>query len=109
MKHLARKLRRNQTDAERRLWQHLRNRRLGGFKFRRQHVIAPYVVDFVCIDRFVIVELDGGQHSEQREHDDARSGFLASKGFNVLRFWNNDVLGNTDAVLNDIYTALSKG
>ncbi len=93
----ARKLRINQTEAEKRLWYHLRNRQLGGFKFRRQHPVSPYVVDFFCEERGLIVELDGGQHTPEK--DEKRTAFLEEQGFHVMRFWNNDVLQNTEGVL----------
>ena len=93
----ARKLRRDQTDAEKRLWYHLRNRQLGGFKFRRQHPVPPYVTDFFCEELGLVVELDGGQHTPEK--DAKRTEFLKEKGFEVTRFWNNDVLKNTENVL----------
>jgi very-short-patch-repair endonuclease len=78
----------------------LRNRQLGGNKFRRQVTIGPFIVDFACIDACLIVEIDGGQHSEER--DAARTAFLQSKGYRVIRFWNNEVLENIDGVLQSI-------
>src|SRR5215213_8782374 len=95
----ARRLRRNQTDAERTLWFRLRDRRLGGLKFRRQVPIDHYVVDFCCESARLIVELDGGQHAEQVEKDKARAAALEARGYLVLRFWNNEVLQNTHGVL----------
>ena len=82
-KQLARTLRKNQTDAENWLWRNLRNRELGGWKFRRQYWIGNYVVDFVCIEKKLIIELDGGQHALQVEQDDQRSVFLKEKGYQV--------------------------
>jgi very-short-patch-repair endonuclease len=102
-KHAA-PLRREATDAEQALWLHLRNRRLGGHKFRRQWSIHPYVADFCCLDRKLIVEVDGGQHSAER--DARRTAALESGGFRIIRFWNNDVLGNMDGVLVVILEAL---
>ena len=99
MKHLARALRNNQTDAEKRLWHVLRNRQLSGFKFRRQYIIKPYIVDFICIEKKLIVELDGGHHAEQVVEDDKRRKFLEQKGYKVIRFWNNEVLSNMEGVL----------
>ena len=96
----ARRLRIDSTEAERLLWQRLRNRQLGGNKFRRQVTIGPFIVDFACIDACLIVEIDGGQHSEER--DAARTAFLQSKGYRVIRFWNNEVLENIDGVLQSI-------
>jgi len=99
-------LRRNQTDAEERLWAHLRNRRLGGFKFRRQATVGFHVADFLCPEKRLIVELDGGQHSE--EADARRTARLEALGYRIIRFWNNEVLGNTDGVLQVILaTALA--
>jgi very-short-patch-repair endonuclease len=92
MKALARTLRRNQTDAERKLWSRIRNRQLLGFKFRRQFPIAPYIVDFVCAEARLIVELDGSQHRTAQEYDRKRSEYLMQCGYRVIRFWDNDVL-----------------
>ena len=94
----ARKLRQNATDAERALWQQLRAARLGGHKFRRQAPIGRYIVDFVCFEACLIVEVDGGQHVERRQQDAQRTAWLASQGFRVLRFWNTEVLGNMEVV-----------
>ena len=102
----ARNLRANSTDAERRLWANLRGRRLAGFKFRRQQPLGPYIVDFVCVERKLIVEADGGQHGDRRQYDDARSEYLERGGYRVLRFWNNDILLQTDAVLEVILKGL---
>src|SRR5262245_61976643 len=90
----ARGLRRNLTDAERKLWYRLRDRRLDGWKFRRQAPIEGFIVDFLCIDSRLIVELDGGQHAVRVEADARRTAILEAAGFHVLRFWNDDVLGN---------------
>ena len=97
MKNRVRDLRRNATDAEALLWSKLRNRQLGGAKFRRQVIIAPYIADFICFDARLIVEVDGGQHST--EADSPRTAFLETQGFKVIRFWNHEVLGNIDGVL----------
>jgi very-short-patch-repair endonuclease len=86
MKAIARELRRNLTDAERLLWYHLRNRQLGGHKFRRQHPIGPFYVDFACIEKMFVIEIDGGQHSLERDEDNQRTAYLESEGFNVVRF-----------------------
>jgi very-short-patch-repair endonuclease len=88
------------------LWYFLRNRQLAGFKFRRQIPIGPYVADFVCVEAQLIVELDGGQHAEQVQRDQARTRYLVALGFRVLRFWNNDVLAQTESVLIMIVEAL---
>lgn len=95
----ARHLRRNLTDAERMLWQALRNRQLGHRKFRRQMPIGPYIVDFACEESRLIIELDGGQHAARQDYDSARTQYLEKCGYRVLRFWNNDVMGNLDGVL----------
>ena len=92
-------LRAKQTQAENRLWYYLRNRRWGDLKFRRQHIIYGYIVDFVCLDKKLIVEIDGGQHARNKIKDDARTAKLESEGYKVIRFWNNEVLGNIDGVL----------
>ena len=99
----ARRLRREATDAERRLWSHLRNRQLGGFKFRRQETIGPFIADFACAECKVIVEADGGQHDEQK--DSARTQYLQGRGWHVVRLWNNEILHQTDAVLETIVRA----
>ena len=103
----ARNLRVGQTDAEQMLWYHLRNRRLNGWKFRRQHEIGRYIADFVCPDAGLIVELDGGQHGEQMIYDELRTLELEAMGYRVLRFWNNDVLKNLDGVIEMILEALA--
>src|SRR5690348_5570022 len=99
----ARRLRRQATDAERRLWHHLRNRQLGGFKFRRQETIGRCIADFACAECRLIVEADGGQHG--RKADVERTAYLDRLGWDVLRFWNNDILQNTDGVLAVILAA----
>lgn len=91
------------TDAEQKLWQHLRRSRLDGLKFRRQHPIPPYVVDFCCVEKMLIIELDGSQHSP--ETDARRTRYLGSQGWRVLRFWDNDALLQTQAVLDAIWNA----
>ena len=106
MKVRARALRRNQTDAERRLWSRLRNRQIVGFKFKRQFPIGAYFADFVCLETGLIIEVDGGQHLEQQIRDAVRTEFLERLGYRVLRFWDNDVLLRTDAVLVAIHEAL---
>jgi very-short-patch-repair endonuclease len=103
---IARKLRVNQTDAEAVLWNRIRNRQVDGHKFVRQEPIGGYVCDFVCRERLLIVEVDGGQHSESAK-DAIRDRCLAGDGYRVLRFWNNDVLGNVEGVLASIQTELS--
>ena len=102
----ARRLRSDATDAERALWRRLRSRSLGGHKFVRQEPIGPYTVDFICREARLIIEVDGGQHADNR-HDLIRDQWLASHNYRVLRFWNNDVLGNVAGVLETIATALA--
>jgi very-short-patch-repair endonuclease len=97
-------LRRNATDAEAALWLELRGRRLEGFKFKRQWTLGAYIVDFCCLERRLVVELDGGQHNEAR--DARRTAWLEGLGFRVIRFWNNDVLTNMDGVLETILLTL---
>jgi very-short-patch-repair endonuclease len=98
-RHAAR-LRAASTDAEQRLWYDLRNRQLGGFKFRRQVTVGRFIADFACFECQLIVEADGGQHGA--EQDAARSAYLGTLGWKVLRFWNNDILHETNAVLERI-------
>ena len=100
--HVAKRLRQEMTDAERVLWREVRAHRFAGFKFKRQEPLGMYVVDFVCYEAKLIVELDGGQHASQKEADEERTRWLASRGFRVLRFWNNDVLTNTAGVMQEI-------
>ena len=102
----ARKLRRDQIDAERALWFRLRDRRLNGLKFRRQMPIGDFVADFCCESARLIIEVDGGQHAERSEADRIRTVALEAQGYLVLRFWNNDVLRNMDGVLQSIVQTL---
>jgi very-short-patch-repair endonuclease len=104
----ARRLRRGQTDAERVLWLRLRDRRLNGWKFKRQVPIDRYVADFCCEQARLIIELDGGQHTVQTEKDAKRTEILEAMGYLVLRFWNNDVLKNTSGVLEAILEAIEQ-
>jgi|SRR5256885_4060460 very-short-patch-repair endonuclease len=94
---VARKLRRRSTDAEMRMWRHLRARQLEGAKFVRQFPIGPYIADFACRDAHLAIELDGGQHTA--EVDTPRTEVIERFGYRILRFWNNDVLANTEGVL----------
>jgi very-short-patch-repair endonuclease len=103
----AKKLRGNMTDAEKRLWYRLRAHRFGGEKFKRQVPIGPYIVDFACVGRRLVLEIDGGQHSDNFS-DRIRDDFLRQRGFRVLRFWNNEVLGNTHGVLEIISAHLMR-
>jgi len=104
----AKRLRKNETDAEQRLWKSLRRLPVEGSHFRRQVPIGPYVADFACLAARVVVEVDGSQHGEDHavEHDPKRTAWLESQGYTVLRFWNTEVFTNTDGVLEAIYAAL---
>lgn len=104
----AKKLRQNMSEAETRLWHHLRAGRLNGYKFRRQQPMGNYIVDFVCVTPKLIIEADGGQHAEQAEYDQARSLYLNGLGFTVLRFWNDEILRQTDEVLAEILRVLQE-
>jgi very-short-patch-repair endonuclease len=104
---IARRLRRDATDAERRLWYRLRSRQIDGAKFVRQESIGPYIVDFVCREQRLVVEVDGGRHATDKR-DRVRDNCLSKLGYRVLRFWNNDVLANTEGVLEAIAAALSE-
>jgi very-short-patch-repair endonuclease len=105
---LQRRLRKNLTEAEQRLWHCLRRKQMEHFKFRRQHPFGNYVLDFVCLEAMLAVEVDGGQHAEKQEEDAVRTKFLTAAGFKVLRFWNNDVLGDLEAVKESIWLALQE-
>ena len=102
---IARRLRGNQTDTETVLWNRIRNRQIDGHKFARQVPIGPYICDFVCREKNLVIEVDGGQHAESVT-DAVRDAYLIAEGYRVLRFWNNDVLGNLEGVLITIQTAL---
>lgn len=95
---LQRRLRNTPTDAESRLWRHLRHRQINGCKFRRQHPFGDFILDFVCLEHKIVVEVDGGQHASQLDYDEKRTRFLENAGFIVLRFWNNDVFENIEGV-----------
>jgi very-short-patch-repair endonuclease len=95
------------TIAERKLWQALRDKQLNGHRFRRQHPIGKYIADFACIERKVVIELDGGQHQDHVAYDDRRTAFLQENGWRVLRFWNNDALNNMEGVLSVILGELT--
>jgi very-short-patch-repair endonuclease len=104
----ARTLRADSTDAESWLWLHLRNRRLLGFKFRRQHPVQEFIADFACLEVGLIVELDGRQHLDEAKYDERRTQALVKNGFRVVRFWNDDVLRRTDVVLEEILRNLQQ-
>jgi len=95
---MARAFRKRQTDAEQILWRHLRSKQIEGFKFRRQQPIGKYVLDFVCLEKSLVIEVDGAQHADNKK-DMERDTWLTQEGFKVLRFWNNEVLTNTKGVL----------
>ena len=101
----AQQLRNNATDAERHLWRHLSRRQLNGFKFSRQMPVGPFICDFLCRDRKLVIEVDGGQHAGSKR-DEVRTAFLEAEGYRVIRFWNNDVLQNLEGVLQVIADAL---
>jgi lipoate-protein ligase B/very-short-patch-repair endonuclease len=103
LKRLARNMRANETDAEDRLWYFLRNRQLNGAKFRRQHPIGRFILDFYCDELKLAIELDGGQHADAVEHDEARTRWLNEHGISVLRIWNNELFVNLEGVLDTIY------
>jgi very-short-patch-repair endonuclease len=103
----ARSLRKDMTDTERMLWHALRGKQLHECRFRRQHPIGPYIADFACIDKKLLIELDGGQHQDQIFYDQHRTVFLEMQGWQVLRFWNNDVLNNMEGVLAVVAEALA--
>ena len=98
----AKELRKTSTDAERLLWRHLKAKQLDGLKFRRQEQIGNFIADFVCFEKNIIVEADGGQHALEKEKDEERTQWLNSQGFTVLRFWNNEILTNIEGVLEAI-------
>jgi very-short-patch-repair endonuclease len=103
----AQKLRKNLTEAERKLWRYLRLRQLGGHKFRRQHPFGSYIVDFVCLEKRVVIEVDGGQHRAQAIYDQQRTAWIEQQGFRVLRFWDHEVMQNIEAVKEAIWQALA--
>ncbi|WP_119328063.1 endonuclease domain-containing protein [Cysteiniphilum halobium] len=110
IKIFQKQLKTNQTNAEQTFWYYLRNRHLGNYKFRRQVIIDSYIVDFVCFEKKLIVECDGGQYNnmEKKALDEVRTQNLVSKGYRILRFWNHDILEKTEDVLNNIYKELQK-
>jgi very-short-patch-repair endonuclease len=105
-KSISRNLRKSSTDAERKMWSLLRNRQLIGYKFRRQHPIKNFIVDFACPEKLLAIEVDGGQHMERKKEDDERTQILETQGYRVLRFWNDQVLKETDSVFEVILKAL---
>jgi very-short-patch-repair endonuclease len=107
LKRFKKSLRKSQTNAESILWYYLRNRKFQNYKFRRQHILCGYIVDFVCLDKKLVIELDGGQHIDKAEYDSARTIKLEADGFQILRFWNDAIFHNIDSVLETIYEALN--
>jgi very-short-patch-repair endonuclease len=107
IRNFSRSLRKNPTDAEKKLWAHLRRKQISGRRFRRQHPLGRYIVDFVCLEAKLIVEIDGGQHTESAHGDAQRTQWLQRQGFRVVRFWNNEVLGETESVLTEIARMLA--
>ena len=103
----ARELRIFSTDAERRLWSALRTRRLENYKFRRQHPVGPFILDFACVEHRLVIEADGGQHDENLA-DERRTAWLASKGWRVRRFWNNEILTNIEGFMDTIFRELER-
>ena len=106
MQHRAAELRRNQTEAEARLWTYLRAHRADGVHFRRQHAIGNYIVDFCAPRKKLIIEVDGGQHIDQGEYDAERTQFLELQGYRVLRFWNNEIMKDIEGVMRVILDVL---
>ncbi len=104
----ARVLRSNLTDAEQVLWRHIRLRQIDNHKFRRQRPVGPYIVDFVCLEKKLVIEVDGGQHSDNKAYDAARDQWLNTQGYRVLRFWNNDVLTNIEGVMEIVQRAMDE-
>ena len=103
----ARSLLGSLTDAEQQLWRHLRLRQINGHKFRRQRPIGPYIADFVCLEKKLVIEVDGGQHAENQTTDVKRDEWLRSEGYEILRFWNNEVLTKMDGVKEKIFQTLT--
>lgn len=105
-KQRARHLRQNMTDAEKHFWRAVRQSQLSGLKFRRQVIIGEYIVDFVCFEAKLIIELDGGQHAENKFYDEKRTEYLTQHGFQVIRFWNHEVLNQINEVLEQVLNKL---
>ena len=105
-KEKSRELRRQMTEAETLLWQHLKGRRFQGFKFRRQRALGPYILDFVCLGAGLVIEIDDGQHSDQQAYDQKRTALIETQGLTVIRFWNHEVMNEAPAVLEKIWQTL---
>jgi very-short-patch-repair endonuclease len=108
LKKYQKKLRKKLTPHEQFMWSLLRNRNLSGFKFRRQEIIGKFIVDFVCYEKKLIIELDGGQHFADKLYDNLRTQYLKDQGFHIMRFWNVNVPGNAEKILSKIYAELVK-
>ena len=106
MRERSRLLRKNQTEAETKFWNIVRKRQFYGFRFHRQYVLHDYILDFVCLKKLLVIEFDGQQHLENKEYDKIRDNYLSAGGFAVLRFWNHELLQETDRVLLEIYQKL---
>jgi len=106
MKERSRLLRKNQTEAETTFWNIVRKRQFYGFRFHRQYVLHSYILDFVCLKKLLVIEFDGQQHVDNKEYDEVRNNYLSAGGFTVLRFWNHELLQETDRVLLEIYQKL---
>ncbi len=106
LKNFRRNLRKNSTDAERKLWQYLRRRQIGNFKFTRQYSVGSYILDFYCPETRLAIEIDGGQHFENKDKDEIRTEFLVKQNIKVIRFWNNEIFNNIDGVLITIRKSL---
>ena len=102
----ARQMRHEPTDAERKFWFAVRAHRFSGYKFKRQYPIGPYIADFVCLERRLVIELDGGQHAQRSDYDAERTAYLQTRGFCVLRYWNDEFLRNPDCILDDVWRVL---
>ena len=108
MNEYARTLRQNMTDAENRMWYYLRNRRLAGYKFVRQHTIGKYIADFICRDKNLIIEIDGGQHMEATTYDIRRTAYLEGLGYQIFRVWNHEVFNNIEGVTRQILNLIEQ-
>ncbi len=106
IKHRSRKLRLSMTDAEQKIWIALRQKQIGNYKFRRQHPYKGYILDFVCLESKLVIEIDGGQHVINVEYDKNRTHCLEKGGYKILRFWNNEVMSNLDSILEVIWREL---
>ena len=98
----AKNLRKNQTEAEKLLWKHLKAKQINGFKFRRQHPMGKFITDFICLEKKLVVELDGGQHVLNKEKDIERDKWFYNEGFEVLRIWNNEIFHNINGIMEAI-------